>query len=63
VKRPSLAARLTLACTAVVGGVLGSAYVSEEHLAKAEAEAERLSERSILAIELAADLETLMHHA
>lgn len=59
--KTGITTRLTLGYAAVITAVLLTAWISQKHLAEAEAEAEALSSRSIQAIELAARLETLMH--
>jgi two-component system, NtrC family, sensor kinase len=58
--KPSLAARLMLAYSAVIAGVLLSAWWSYQSLTAAELAAEHLSDRSEQGIRLTAQLETLM---
>jgi two-component system, NtrC family, sensor kinase len=58
--KPSLAARLMLGYAAVIAGVLVLAWWSHRHLASAESAAEQLSDRSVQAIRLSAELETIM---
>ena len=59
--RPGLRFRLMAVNAAGMAVVLVSAYFSQTLGAQAEAAAEALSSRSVQAIELAAQLETLMH--
>src|SRR3569833_2400054 len=59
--RTGLAARIFLAYLAEIAGVVYAAVRSQRSLSEAEAEAQRLSDRSVHGIQLAARLETLMH--
>ena len=59
--KAGLTARLMLAYLVVIAGVLLAASRAQQSLAQAQAAAERLGERSVQGIGLAAQLETLMH--
>lgn len=58
--KPSLVGRLMLAYTAVIAAVLVSTWWSQRTFARVEAAAQRLSERSVEALELTAKLERLL---
>lgn len=59
--KPGLTTRLMLGYLVVIAAVVLSAWRSQRSLAQAEEVAARLSARSVQGIELAAQLETLMH--
>ncbi len=56
-----LAARIVLGYLVVIAAVVLAALRSQHALATAEASAQHLSDRSVQAIELAAELEALTH--